>query len=101
MKVRWMPTASARFLEYVALLVGEAGAASAERWIAGIRAKTALLENNPLVGRQVPEVRRAEIRELIHRNHRIIYRVDQKAGICAIVALRHVRQKTTRRNFDR
>jgi plasmid stabilization system protein ParE len=34
------------------------------------------LPGNPRMGRMVPEVSRAEIREIIYRRYRIVYRVD-------------------------
>ena len=35
-----------------------------------------LLPGNPRMGRMVPEVSRPEIREIIYRRYRIVYRVD-------------------------
>jgi plasmid stabilization system protein ParE len=39
-------------------------------------AETAVAEN-PQIGRMVPEIARPEIRELIHRKYRIVYRVKE------------------------
>jgi len=40
-----------------------------------IRNKVAILQNQPLVGRVVPELKNENIREIITGNYRIIYRV--------------------------
>ena len=39
-------------------------------------AETALA-TNPYIGRMVPELARPEIRELVHRHYRIVYRVKE------------------------
>jgi toxin ParE1/3/4 len=36
-----------------------------------------VLVNNPNIGRMVPEVARPEIRELIYRKYRVVYRVNE------------------------
>ena len=44
--------------------------------IVSIRAKTKLLLTNPLCGRKVPETNKEIIRESIHGNFRIIYKIS-------------------------
>ena len=40
-----------------------------------IRERARLLKNNPLLGRVVPEINQNNIRELIFKNYRIIYKI--------------------------
>lgn len=100
MNILWMPTAQRRFVEVADDLLREAGPASAAKWVETVNRRVALLENNPLIGRQVPEVRRPEILELVVLRHRVVYRADLSANRCAILSIRHERQKTTRANFN-
>ena len=50
------------------------------------------LERFPKSGRVVPEVRREVIREVIHDDFRIIYRIDPER--IAVLTVRHSRQLT-------
>lgn len=99
MNILWMPTAQRRFVETADRFLREAGPASAAKWVKAVNRRVSLLKTNALIGRQVPEARRPEIRELIVLRHRIIYRADLAADRCAILSIRHERQKTTRSNF--
>ncbi len=94
-----MPTAQRRFVETADWLLREAGPASAAKWVEAVNQRVALLAKNAWIGRQVPEVRRPEIRELIALRHRIIYHADLPSDRCAILTIRHERQKTSRSNF--
>lgn len=47
----------------------------AEQFIDRIIQTTYLLEGQPLMGREVPEAEREDVRELIFQNYRIIYLV--------------------------
>ncbi|MGI4863641.1 MAG: type II toxin-antitoxin system RelE/ParE family toxin [Janthinobacterium lividum] len=49
--------------------------AFADKLIDDIFVKGQLLENQPLLGRVVPEASRDDIRELLHKKYRIIYQV--------------------------
>ena len=57
----------------------------------GIFAKAALLENHPLMGRRVPESVRADLRELIYKQYRIIYQVVSESELL-MVTLHHSAQ---------
>jgi len=99
MTILWMPTAQRRFVETADRLLREAGRAGAAKWVKAVTRRVALPETTPRFGRQVPEARRSEIRELIVLRHRIVYRADVAAKCCAILTIRHERQKTTRSDF--
>ncbi len=102
MKVEWSEEAKARVRECVDYLVDEVGPAFAEDWLDGLGDRVAVLAKQPLIGRLVPEIRKPDVRELVYRrNHRIFYIVKEREGVCVVAGIRHVRQKTTRRNFRR
>ena len=60
----------------------------------GIFAKVALLETHPLLGRRVPESVRPDLRELIYKQYRIIYRVISERELL-MVTLHHSAQQLT------
>lgn len=74
MKLRWTQRARQDLLDighYIALDKPEA----AKRWVARLR-KTALRSCDfPLSGRRVPEFERDDIREILVRRYRIVYRI--------------------------
>jgi len=49
--------------------------------------RTKILENNPLIGRIVPEVNKVEFREIIYANFRIIYHYEK--DIVHILSIHH------------
>ncbi len=49
--------------------------AAASRFTRALMDRCAVLAENPRIGRVVPEVAREDIRELIHGNYRIVYRL--------------------------
>ncbi|HHX81895.1 MAG TPA: type II toxin-antitoxin system RelE/ParE family toxin [Pseudomonadaceae bacterium] len=61
--------------------------AYAEQFIDRIIEATFLLHEQPLMGREVPEAKRDDVRELIFQNYRIIYSV--KTDYLYIVAVIH------------
>lgn len=55
--------------------------AFAERFTDAIFAKCTLLEQQPLMGRIVPEAERADVRELLFKKYRLVYQVVNNAEI--------------------
>jgi toxin ParE1/3/4 len=51
--------------------------------------KTLPLATHPLLGRMVPEFRRPEIREIIYKSYRIVYRVDESSKSIHVVHFWH------------
>ena len=47
----------------------------AKHYIKGIRRVVSIVQYNPLIGRVVPEINSDTLRELIHGNYRIIYKI--------------------------
>jgi plasmid stabilization system protein ParE len=62
---------------------------AAERTGRAILGRTRHLAINPLLGRMVPEIRRKDIRELIQRPYRILYRVNAKKETVEIIRVWH------------
>jgi toxin ParE1/3/4 len=54
-----------------------------------ILGKTEQLKKFPLFGRVVPEFKSENIREIIHRPYRIIYRVQERAKVIEILRIWH------------
>ena len=100
MKIVWTDCAREKLTDFAELVFREAGPQSALKWMMALKERVQMLETHPRLGREVPEVGRANIRELRHRDHRVIYKVDDEEETCTILSLRHARQKTTRENFD-
>ena len=50
---------------------------AAERWIAQLTAKAERAAKQPLAGRIVPEKARADIREVLLKTYRLVYRVRE------------------------
>ena len=51
--------------------------------------ETERLKDFPESGRMVPEYRSDNIREIVFRPYRIVYRVDQTKGLCEIARIWH------------
>lgn len=90
MKVLWSPLAIQRVLEiaeHIALDKPEA----AERWADSTFEVAKRLERHPESGRVVPELGRADLREIIHGSYRIIHRVEEDRVL--ILSVRSARQR--------
>ena len=59
--------------------------------------RTKILENNPLVGRIVPEVNKEEFREIIYGNFRIIYHYEK--DIVHILSIHHSSRDLSKRGI--
>lgn len=60
----------------------------AKREVAGIYQKALTLQFHIHLGRVVPEFERSNVRELIHKNYRIIYRIRSETRI-SIIRVHH------------
>lgn len=90
MKVVWSPLSLDRIGE-IADYIAQDNSSAAVEWVESVFTKAARLARFPESGRVVPELKRADIREIIHRNYRVIYRV--RKGRVAILTIRHGRQR--------
>jgi toxin ParE1/3/4 len=64
-----------------------------------IIAKAYLLQNQPEMGRKVPEFNIAYLRELIHQSYRIVYKVVSPTQI-DIITIQHSSRNMAERFFD-
>ena len=77
MKVIWAPLALDRAAEIARYIAADRPAA-ADRWIDGLMRLAAGLSRAPKRGRIVPEVGRADLREILYGRYRVIYRLEPK-----------------------
>jgi len=88
--VHWTDEALARLDELHAHIAAEDPSAAAKT-IERLLARTRQLPEHPHSGRAVPDYRRADLRELLERPYRIIYRIT---GECIeIITIKHYRQR--------
>ena len=98
-RVVWTPHARLRLSAHLRTILKNAGSAVATDWANRLLHAPDMLAHHPLLGRQVPEVCRADIRELTIPPYRILYRF--RDDTCLVLTIRHSRQRTTPRNFSR
>lgn len=90
MNLNWSPLAIERVSE-IAEYIARDNLPAAQRWVEEIFDRMGQLERFPDSGRLVPEdPTRSDLREIIHGNYRIIYRVSPE-GV-DILTVRHGRQ---------
>lgn len=75
MRITWSPLAIQRVLEAADFIARDKPGA-AEHWAESTFKAVERLADLPNSGRVVPEIRRPEIREIIHGAFRIIYRIE-------------------------
>lgn len=90
MKVIWSPLALDRVNE-IADHIAEDNVVAARSWLVDIFGAVDRLQNFPESGRIVPEVKRPNIREMIFKNYRVIYRIERKQ--VSILTVRHGKQR--------
>ena len=89
MKIIWSLLAIDRITE-IAEYISNDNAIAAEKWIDYVFNRVSNLEKFPKIGRVVPEVNRKDIREIIFKNYRIIYRLEKEH--ISILTVRHGKQ---------
>lgn len=75
--VRWTERARVDLIEIGEFIVADSPAA-AQRWIEKLLIAGKRIGAAPLAGRRVPELSRDDVREVLVRNYRIVYRVHLK-----------------------
>ena len=89
MKIVWSPLALERIGE-IAEYIARDKASAASEWVESVFAKAAKLVSFPENGRVVPEIKRADIREILFGNNHILYRIRKNQA--AILTVRHGKQ---------
>ena len=89
MKLIWTELAVEKLQEFADYIALDKPLA-ALKWTETVRKSVNKLTDFPLFGREVPEIKREDIRELIEGNYRIIYRTESKR--ISILTIRHTKQ---------
>lgn len=89
MKLIWTELAVEK-LEELADYIALDKPLAALKWTETIQKSVIKLTKFPQLGRDVPEIKRSDIREIIDENYRIIYRVETER--ISILTIRHCKQ---------
>jgi toxin ParE1/3/4 len=89
MKVVWSPLALQR-VEEIADYIAADNVDAARVFLIDIFAAVGRLRSFPQSGRAVPEVNRTDIREIIFKKYRVVYRVARQQ--VSILTVRHGKQ---------
>jgi plasmid stabilization system protein ParE len=89
MKIIWSPLAIDRVSE-IATYIAQENPTAAEKWVDTVFRRVGDLQGFPESGRVVPETENKAIRELIYRNYRLIYRLEEKR--ISVLTVRHGKQ---------
>ncbi|MCF6193492.1 MAG: type II toxin-antitoxin system RelE/ParE family toxin [Kangiellaceae bacterium] len=84
MKIIWSPSAVDQVRD-IASYIALDKPAVAVQWVEKIFNSVELLSKHPESGRVVSEIKRKEIRELVHGSYRIIYKIKSKIILILIV----------------
>jgi toxin ParE1/3/4 len=76
-KIRWTHEALLRLFE-IEDFISQDSPDRARKFVDQIIEHTGSLSDNPLSGRTVPEISNPDIRELIFKKYRIVYRINGK-----------------------
>lgn len=98
MKVRWTPEAKAQLKEIEAYIAQDSPRV-AQQTITRLIQRCGQLIELPHSGRKVPEFNRDDLRELLERPYRIVYRIRHDQGQIDIVTLWHYRRLLPREAF--
>jgi len=96
-RVVWSPLALRRAAD-AAEFIARDDPTAAGRWARGLFDAAGLLGRFPRRGRLVPEVNRPEIREILYRSHRGIYRFSPR--LVEILTVRHARRLLDEREIE-
>jgi toxin ParE1/3/4 len=94
MRVIWAPVALDRAEEAARFIAADRPAAAA-KWIDGLFDAVARLSAFPDKGRMVPEVGRADVREVLYGKYRVVYRLEEKRLF--VLTVRHQRRDFSER----
>lgn len=72
-EIRWTDK-SVQHLEAIYDYIAHDSKVYASRFVKALINSTSILENQPLAGRIVPEINEESIREIFHKDYRIVYK---------------------------
>jgi len=88
LRLRWSQRALDDLVE-IASFIARDDPAAARAWVKRLRERARLAASMPFAGRAVPEQRQEEIREVLVRSYRIIYRVQRDQMVVLTVIEGH------------
>ena len=77
MRLRWTRRAKEDLVE-IGRYIAEDKPGAAERWVRTLIRSARRAAELPMAGRRVPELMREDVREVLVRGYRIVYRIDGK-----------------------
>jgi toxin ParE1/3/4 len=83
-RLRWSRRAKDDLLE-IARFIGSDDLGAARSWVEKLREQARKIASTPLAGRRVPEIGRDDIREVMLRHYRIVYRVEPQGIVVLTV----------------
>jgi toxin ParE1/3/4 len=92
-RLTWLPLAEADLRDSLTYIAADNPSAAAA-FGASIIDRIALLGDFPEMGRVIPELFQPDIREIVHRNYRIVYRFSAKNSKIEIVRIWHAARGT-------
>ena len=96
-KVYWTPEAQLRLKEIQQYISDQNADKAAREMVARLLSRTRQLEEIPLSGREMPDYPGDEIRELLEKPYRIIYRIkEQRIEVLTVMHYRQLLSKTLR-----
>ena len=75
MKLRWTNRARQDLVD-IGRYIGEDNPQAARRWVARLRKRAQQASDSPQSARVVPELMRDDVREVIERTYRLVYRIQ-------------------------
>jgi len=77
MKINWTQKAQNNLIS-IGLYIKNDNPGIARKFLGAIRKRVLILKENPQIGRIVPGLNQADIRELIFKNYRIVYKLKSQ-----------------------
>ena len=96
MKIIWSPRSKNQLAEFAEYIANDKPNA-AQKWLEKIFSEVEKLENLPMSGRKVPELKQDNYRELLIGNYRIIYKLEKDKIF--ILSVRHSKQLLDKNDF--
>ncbi|EAT59509.1 type II toxin-antitoxin system RelE/ParE family toxin [Chlorobium ferrooxidans] len=91
MNVEFSERAARQITDVVRYIAADKPAA-AKKWADSVKKAVRKLSDYPHLGRVVPEFVDASLRELLHGEYRIVYKIDEQFSRIVIVAVYHARR---------
>jgi len=88
-RIVWSPLAVERAIEAARYIAAD-NPPAAQSWVEALFVRVERLSRFPQSGRPVPELRRLDVREIIHGSYRVIYRTEKARLV--ILTVRHGRR---------